>query len=620
MHPLSSSQITLESPLKSMSFKYWMEFSAFWSYVHSYCIALTLLMLLLPIGKIHAQDTEPPMYEFRGAWIATVYKLDWPTSNVELHQKRQMVDLLDYLKDAGINAVFFQVRSVADAMYESSYEPWSHYLTGSQSTPATYDPLTFVIEEAHRRGMELHAWVNPYRAHNGSAFQVADNHVTKKHPEWTYRAGQITWLDPGQKAVRDYVTTIVMDIARRYAIDGIHFDDYFYPYPPYHLTFTNRPDQQTFLNENRGFTNINAWRRDNINLHIAQVSDSLRTLNTNLKFGVSPFGIWKNGVPSGIFGLDAYNRIFADPIEWIQSGTIDYLVPQLYWAFGGSQDYAKLSRWWASQAAGIHLYTGHALHEIGRDFSTSEVPNQVAFNRTVDQIDGSVFFRARFLLPGRARNFAQRIRNGLYQYPSLPPPMEWKEMSVPLSPTNLSVEKTQQSYQLTWNDFSVGRYAIYRVQSDTRPDERIVTNDVRNLIAITGEKQYTDEDIFGTERYWYFVRSVSSNSIQSPPTSPVSTSRESVPPSTQLHLSAYPTVFSDYIQIEYALQTPDIVSLQLFDSIGRNAATLMNDTFKPSGQYRMSYSSHNNQLPSGMYWLVLTAGDQRRTHAIIHSH
>ena len=618
MHELRSSKTTVELPLKSAPLNDGLLLSAFRCPIRVFGLTLMLNLLFFTSEGLHAQDMQPPKYEFRGAWIATVHKLDWPTSNVEVHQKRQMVELLDYLKDAGINAVFFQVRSVADAMYESSYEPWSHYLTGSQTTPATYDPLTFVIEEAHRRGMELHAWVNPYRAHNGSAFQVADNHVTKKHPEWTYRAGKITWLDPGQKAVRDYVTSIVMDIARRYPIDGIHFDDYFYPYPPNHLTFTLRPDQQTFEQEKRGFTNINAWRRDNINLQVAQVSDSLRTLNPNLKFGVSPFGIWKNGVPSGIFGLDAYNRIFADPIEWIQSKTIDYVVPQLYWAFGGEQDYAKLSKWWASQAAGIHLYTGHALHEIGRAFSTSEVPNQVAFNRTVDQIDGSVFFRARFLLPGRARNFAQRIRNGLFRYPSLPPPMEGKDMEPPLSPTNLMVEVHQNSVHLSWDDFNTGRYMIYRVQSKTRPDEMMVTNDVRNLIAITGEKQYIDEDFFGVERYWYFVRSVSSNSIESPPTNPVSTSTESVPSSAQLHLSAYPTVFSDYIHIEYTLRTPEVVSLRLYDSIGRNVATLMNETFKPSGQHTMSYSSHINQLPSGMYWLVLKAGDQHITRSIIH--
>jgi len=578
-------------------------------------------MFFFATEKLHAQDMEPPKYEFRGAWIATVYKLDWPTSNVEIHQKRQMTGLLDDLKDAGINAVFFQVRSVADAMYESSYEPWSHYLTGSQLTPATYDPLTFVIEEAHRRGMELHAWVNPYRAHNGATFQVADHHVTKKHPEWTYRAGEITYLDPGQQAVRDYVTSIVMDIARRYPIDGIHFDDYFYPYPPNHLTFTNRPDQQTFEQENRGFTNITAWRRDNTNLLIAQVSDSLRTLNPSLKFGISPFGIWKNGVPAGTKGLDAYNRIFADPIEWIRSQTIDYLVPQLYWRFGGDQDYAKLSTWWAGEATGIHLYIGHALYRTRTGgFTSSEVPNQVAFNRTIEQIDGSIFFRAQDLLPGRSRNFAERMRNGLFQYPSLPPPMEGKDMTPPPSPTNLKVKKNQFSVHLSWDDFNVGRYTIYRVRSDTRPDEKEVTNDVRNLIAITGELEYIDEDVFETERFWYLVRSVGSNSIESPPSNLVSTSREFVSPSMQFHLSAYPTVFSDHIQIEYALQTPEVVTLQLFDAIGRNVATLMKDTFQPSGHHTMSFSPHQDQLPSGVYWIVLRAGDQRRTQAVIHGH
>ena len=198
------------------------------------------------------------------------------------------------------------------------------------------------------------------------------------------------------------------------------------------------------------------------------------------------------------------------------------------------------------------------------------------------------------------------------------PQWKGKTWTPPLSPTNLMVEVHQNSVHLSWDDFNTGRYMIYRVQSKTRPDEMVVTNDVRNLIAITGEKQYLDDDFFGVERYWYFVRSVSSNSIESPPTNPVSTFRESVPSSTQLHLSAYPTVFSDYIHIAYTLRTPEVVSLRLYDSIGRNVATLMNDTFKSSGQHMMSYSSHMDQLPSGMYWLVLKAGDQHITRSIIH--
>ncbi len=583
----------------------------------SICLRHFLIVAIVLLSVVQASAQEVPKYEFRGAWIATVYKLDWPLSNRESQQKAQLSNLLDRLKSAGINAVFFQVRALGDAMYESRYEPWSHYLTGSQRTPATYDPLKYAIEEAHRRGMEIHAWVNPYRVHHVGCYTVANNHITVTHPEWTYRAGDLIYLDPGLQQVRTYIATIVMDIARRYEIDGVHFDDYFYPYPPNHLTFTNRPDMQTFLNENRGLTNINAWRRDNINLQIAEVSDSLRSFNPQLKFGVSPFGIWKNGVPSGIIGLSAYDRIFADPIAWINSETIDYIVPQLYWKFGGGQDYAKLSRWWATMINDRHLYIGHALYRTGSQFSSSEVLNQVAFNRDINEISGSVFFRTRHLLPGASRNFSQRIKNGLYKYPALTPPMDWKDNTAPSSPVNLSITENQTSVQLRWDDFNdAGRYAIYRIESTTPPDESQVTEDARNLIGITGEMQYTD-DISSESDYWYIVRSVSRNSVESPPSNIVSTSVELEPISLQLSFSAYPTVFSKKVNIQYSLQTSETVTLRLYDTVGRHVDTLIESEFQSSGQHEISFSSFDQLRSNGVYWLVLNAGNQRMTRAVI---
>lgn len=583
------------------------------------------MIVLMSNKKTVAQDLDPPKYELRGAWIATVYKLDWPTSNTESSQKRQLSNLLDHLKNAGINAVFFQVRAFGDAMYESSYEPWSHDLTGSQDRPATYDPLKFAIEEAHRRGIEIHAWINPYRVHHVGRYRAGANHVTMTHPEWTYKAGDLIYLDPGGRQVRTYIAKIVMDIARRYQIDGIHFDDYFYPYPPNHLTFTNRPDQETFLEENRGFTNINAWRRDNINLQIAEVSDSLRSFNPQLKFGISPFGIWKNGIPSGTKGLDAYNRIFADPITWINEKTIDYLVPQLYWEFGGEQDYAKLSNWWASSIKDRHLYIGHALYKIDHhrySFTVSEVLNQVAFNREISQIDGSVFFRTEYLLPGRSKNFSQKVRNGLYKYPALPPSMDWKDTTPPSSPTNLMVSENQTSVELRWDDFSNGysRYTVYRVESSTSPSESRVFEDARNLIAVTGEMQYTDDEVsvLSEGKYWYFVRSVSSNSIESQPSNIVSTSLETETPSKQPDIfDVYPTVFDDRINVQYSLQSSGTISLHVYDTIGRHVDTLIDSQFQSLGQYVQSFSFNDPRQSSGVYWLVFDAENQRITRAIV---
>ena len=582
-------------------------------------LILSAVFIPLSDGDVHAQDAQPPKHEFRGAWIATYAKLDWPRSTSEIHQKRQMFNLLDYLEAAGVNAVFFQVRSLGDAMYASNYEPWSHFLTGDQERSPTYDPLTFVIEEVHRRGMELHAWINPYRVHNGQSFNVADNHLTVTHPEWTYPAGNYIYLDPGKEHVRSYVTMIVMDIVRHYDVDGIHFDDYFYPYPPNHLTLSNSPDLQTFQRENRGFSSVGDWRRDNINLQIAQISDSLRSFNPALKFGISPFGIWKNGVPSGITGLDAYNVIFADAIDWIQSKTIDYLVPQLYWPFGGEQDYAKLSRWWAGQIEDRHLYIGHALYRTESSYGASEVPNQVAFNRNHPDILGSVFFRARHLFPGLGLGFAQTMRSGLYKYPALTPSMGWKDMTVPPSPSNLTVTEDGRSVLLTWNppDNTSRLYAVYRVKGTSAPDLHHASLDPRNLIAITGETKLKDDLSSDEDKYWYFVRSVSSNSVESEPSNQVSTALEKEPALVPVSITAYPTVFRDQVRIDYSLQTAQTVTLQMHDTLGRNIATLVERTFKRPGQYTISISSSEHNLSSGLYWLVLSTGNQRITQAIV---
>jgi len=590
---------------------------------------------LYPAAGVHAQMLLPPKYELRGAWIATAYRLDWPPNNPnESVQKDRMIRLLGYLRDAGINAVFFQIRSFGDAMYDSSYEPWSHLLTGQQGRAPNYDPLEFVIQEARRRGMEVHAWINPYRVHDVvGSHALSDNHVTIVHPEWMHSAGRFVYMDPGREDVRDYVTQIVMDVVRRYDVDGIHFDDYFYPYPPNHFTLSHSPDQQTFQREDRGFTQIEAWRRDNINQQIAQVSDSLRSYNAALKFGVSPFGIWKSGVPRGIHGLNAYDVIFADALEWVNSKTIDYLVPQLYWRFGGGQDYAKLAPWWADQSGDRHLYVGHALYKIDQSqsgaarFSTTEISNQVAFNQSDPRIGGSVFFRADFLHPLKSRRFAETIRNGHYKYPSIPPPMDWKDQSAPAAPFNVTatVQDDSGALVLAWetSEDTPGRYAVYRVTSDTKPNAVLAARDVQNLFALTGELRFTDTPPTDKGKQWYFVQSVSRNSIESKASdiveSPIATDQKVDPVLAPLRIAAYPTVFNEQVQIEYALETSGEVTLQVFDIIGREVTTLVNDEFKQVGSHRFSLSSSEYFLSGGIYWVVLSTNDQRITQAIIHA-
>ncbi len=588
-------------------------------------MSVLLFASMVPSESLRAQDMQPPKHEFRGAWIATVSRLDWPATNDEATQKARMDQLLNYLQDAGINALFFQVRSSGDAMYASSYEPWSYYLTGQQGRAPTYDPLTYVIQEAHRRGMELHAWINPYRAHNDNAsYRVTDSHVTKTHPDWTFKAGPFTWLDPGREEVRDYVSRIVMDIARRYDVDGIHMDDYFYPYPPNHIS---QQDIETFQTQNRGFSSIQAWRRDNVNLLVAQISDSLSNFNPELKWGISPFGIWKSGVPSGIVGLNAYETIFADATAWIQSQTVDYLVPQLYWPFGGQQDYATLAPWWAQQIRGLHLYIGHALYKAdgGRQrFSASEVPNQVTFNRDRSLIQGSVFFRASHLAPRRSRGFAETMRAGLYKYPALTPSMDWKDQTQPPAPFNLTASAEGSEVMLNWDEVqgASGRYAIYRVTSDSAPDATMAAQDARNLIALTGETHFKDPASPDMGRQWYFVQSISHNSVESAPSnlvrSPIATALGREPILTPMSIMAYPTVFADQIQVEYALPRTGEITLEMYDSIGRSVSTLIKSASRQAGRHTLTIPSKEHLLPGGVYWIVLSTAQERVSQAVIH--
>ncbi|PID59439.1 MAG: hypothetical protein CR986_06090 [Ignavibacteriae bacterium] len=419
--------------------------------------------------------------EFRGAWVASVINLDWPSSKYlsTEEQKKELIQLFNKLEATNINAVIFQIRTECDAFYNSPYEPWSYWLTGSQGTAPSpyYDPLEFAIEEAHKRGMELHAWFNPYRVERQIGnYTTASNHVTKVHPEWTLSFGsgtnKIKILNPGLKEVRKYVTNVVMDVVNRYDVNGIHFDDYFYPYPPNKIS---GEDYQTFNADPRGFLDINDWRRDNVNELLRMIYDSIQVAKPEVKFGMSPFGIYKNGVPKGTYGLDAYSTIYCDPVAWLNEKIIDYITPQLYWAFGGGQDYGKLLPWWASQTNGRHLYPGQAIYRVGKPFNKTEIPRQIRLDRATDNCQGSIFFRAKFL-EYNPLGLTDSLENNYYKNKALIPQMNWKDSIVPNVPTNLRYEKLagQRGNGLVWdrpnlaadND-SASMYVVYELQNNT---------------------------------------------------------------------------------------------------------------------------------------------------------
>ncbi len=501
---------------------------------------LTILFLSLFISSSCFAQSIPPKRELRAAWVATVTNLDWPSSpNLSTaQQKQELITLFDEMKRDGINTIIFQVRSECDAMYSSSFDPWSYWLTGSQGTAPFpyYDPLEFAIDEAHKRGMELHAWFNPYRAERSvDNYPNAPNHVTILHPDWVIQISTFKFLDPGLPMVRDYVTSVIYDIVSRYDVDGIHADDYFYPYPPNQIT---TQDNQTFINYPRGFVNKADWRRDNVNLLIAQVNDTIQSLKPWVKFGMSPFGIWKNGVPPGITGLSAYDDIYCDAIAWLHDRSIDYLTPQLYWPFGGGQDYAKLQPWWADSvsANGRHFYPGHAYYRIPNWTNPSEMPNQIRFDRNNPKVQGGVFFRA--------KNFAENpkgvtdsLRNDLYRYKAILPIMNWKDIVNPNPPQNLRFERLANGQgglhwdlpQIASDGDSAKRYVVYRFNySNIQPGD---LENSANILNVEGSRESIPGEPPTPSGPYYFVvtsldrnynESLMSNVLQvNPPPVPV---------------------------------------------------------------------------------------------------
>ncbi len=480
-----------------------------------------LLLIVVFTLTVNAQYADPKR-EFRGAWIATVQNLDWPAAagNSSSKQKADLIEIFDALEYAGINVAVFQIRPACDAFYQSNYEPWSFWLTGTQGRSPGYDPLAFAIEQAHSRGMELHAWFNPYRAEVSIGdFDLDSTHVVKQHPEWilTFNKVNKRLLDPGVPDVRDYVTTVIMDVVTRYDVDGIHFDDYFYVYPNGDADFpgiTNQ-DDATFAEYNRGFTNRAAWRRDNVNLLVEQVYDSINTVKPWVKFGISPFGIWKSGTPQGIWGLSAYDDIYCDALAWLDAGTVDYIAPQLYWPIDQrGQEYDVLAPWWADQRNGRHLYVGQIFNS---SFSLSELQNQVAINRATEGVYGNILFRATHLV-SNTFGFPEYLATDFHRYPSLLPVMDWGDVLEPNPVKNMRYERLpgQPVSGLNW-DFpdlavdgdSISRSVVYRFTTDQIDAGDL--EDPQNMFYIGGHKSTVPREPEENGPYYYVVTSLDRN-------------------------------------------------------------------------------------------------------------
>lgn len=425
--------------------------------------------------------------EMRGVWIATVANIDWPVSrNHSTEQKiNDLKQELDKLKEAGINAVFFQVRTECDALYESEYEPWSYWLTGKQgAAPEPYfDPLKIVIEESHRRGMELHAWLNPYRAvKKVGDYPAAPNHIAVTVPTWILTFNDYKMLDPGLPAVRDYIKMVVGDIIQKYDVDGIHFDDYFYPYSPK----VSNEDSLTFLQYNNGIRNVDDWRRYNINTMIAMVQDTIKKVKPWVKFGVSPFGIVENKY-AGTSGFNSYSILYCDPLTWIKDKTVDYIVPQLYWEMEHDKaPYSKLLPWWASVSGDVHLYIGLYSSRLASpkyDKAKDEIERQIKLNRETANVSGHIFFSSKSITSNAFKDFFLRLKTELHTYPALPPVMAWQNFVVPSAPAKLNAVYTGGKVKLSWEQSdksNVAGYIIYRFKSDEEAD----LNDASKIIGV----------------------------------------------------------------------------------------------------------------------------------------
>ena len=505
---------------------------------------LCVVAALCVLATAHAQTT-PPKREMRGVWITSHLGLDWPVrTQTPAQQRNALIGILDHNKATGMNAAFFQVRSQSDAMYPSTLEPWSYYLTSNQANPPApaWDPLQFALDESRKRGLEFHAWINPYRAvatlsNAGNTAMYGPTHVSRTHPEWMLTVGTVQILNPGLPAVRDHVYDVVMDIVQRYDVDGIHFDDYFYP-------AGTSGDDAAYNADPRGFPATAAgradWRRDNVNLLIARVGQGISQLKPWVKFGVSPSGIYRSstdpavGSPTSAGASQHFLHMYADSRKWLQSGWVDYLAPQVYWFIGQTgSDYKLLVPWWNENAFGRHMYVGLADYKMNTAGWTSpaQIADQIALNRANSNIAGQVHFRHAFLA-ANPLGYRTDLKDNIYNKPALLPAMPWKDSTVPTAPAALNaIPNADGSLALSWTRPDAGsdefdkarRFAVYRSEH-----QNIDLDNRDNLLGLTAtnETSYTDMAIPAGKYYYYSVTALNRLHHESAPAATVSNDKE----------------------------------------------------------------------------------------------
>ena len=372
--------------------------------------------------------------EMRGVWVATVANRDWPSKPglTAAEQRAELIAVLDRAAHSRLNAVIFQVRPTADALWPSPYEPWSQVLTGTQGQDPGWDPLGTAVKEAHARGLELHAWFNPYRiANHTDVTKLAASHPARKHPDWVVPYGGKLYYNPGLPKVRAFVQNAMLDAVRKYPVDAVHFDDYFYPYPVTGQTFD---DDAAYARHGKSFPDRDAWRRNNIDKLVSEMATRIKQARPGTRFGISPFAVWRNSAtdPHGSdtrAGVQTYDDLHADTRKWVREHWIDYIAPQVYWNIGfAAADYAKLLPWWSEVArgTGTQVYVGEALYKAGDPAQSApwqdvaELSRHLTLAKDYPQVRGHIFFAAKDVTTDRIGAMARVVADH-YQQPARPP-------------------------------------------------------------------------------------------------------------------------------------------------------------------------------------------------------
>jgi uncharacterized lipoprotein YddW (UPF0748 family) len=451
-------------------------------------VLTVLLSVLAPGGP------TPAPREFRGVWVATVDHIDWPPRDVlePEKQRERLIAILDEAQRLHMNAVIFQVRPQADALYSSRLEPWSEYLTGAQGRAPQpfWDPLEFAVWEAHLRGLELHAWFNPYRVwHPAAKNRPASNYLGYTHPNWVRSYGKFQWMDPGEKGVQEWSQDVILDVVRRYDIDGVHLDDYFYPYTirdaqKRSVPFPDDASYNAYIRSG-GRLNRADWRRKNVDDFVSTLYHRIKETKRWVKFGISPFGIYRPGYPASIkAGVDQYAELYADPVKWLANGWCDYLTPQLYWPIAQTaQSYPVLLRWWAAQnPLHRHLWIGNFASQVSMGWRPEELLNQIHLSRITPGVTGNIMYSMAPFMKN-SKGIDQKLVAGPYANPTIVPASPWLKNTPPKAPF-VGVRRTQEGQLLTMKKESLDTYqwVLYLKRNGTWRFDRLLSADRAALL------------------------------------------------------------------------------------------------------------------------------------------